>query len=60
MTAFEAAQEENEVEDEEAEDQKEMEIEQELENEGPEFVAADSDDESDIVRHHSFAATFLN
>ncbi|XP_019757409.1 protein MAK16 homolog isoform X1 [Dendroctonus ponderosae] len=49
MTAFETAQEENEVED-EVEYQNEMEIEEELENEGPEFVAADSDDESDIVR----------
>lgn len=44
-TAFEEAQEENEVEDEEDE----KEIEMELEDDRLEYVAADSDDESDLV-----------
>lgn len=48
QTAFEDALKEKEVESEsEVEDEKEMEI--EGEDDGPEFVAADSDEESDVV-----------
>lgn len=48
-TAFEEAQEENEVEDEEDEKEIEMEVENETEDDRVEYVAADSDDESDLV-----------
>ncbi|XP_076250982.1 RNA-binding motif protein 13 [Rhynchophorus ferrugineus] len=47
QTAFDEAQEENEIEDEEVESEKEMELETEGDD-GVEYVAANSDDDSDV------------
>ncbi|KAL3276801.1 hypothetical protein HHI36_012164 [Cryptolaemus montrouzieri] len=47
QNVFDDALEEREVESEEDEEEKEYELEQELENEGPEFIAGDSDEESE-------------
>ncbi|XP_030758202.1 protein MAK16 homolog [Sitophilus oryzae] len=48
QTAFDEAQEENEVEDEEEEIEMERELEMEGEDDAVEYIAADSDDESDL------------